>query len=701
MPDGSFLSTRPPIATEYHRPPGGVGPGPGAVRRWPVVALLAVLGIFFGAGCATVPPVSSPVQGAGAMVDHLEERALLLLLTDRRTYDPLTLSRGLDGSSALRRQTAYAVARIGDPRGTSMLEGLLADPAPEVRRAAAFALGIFPGGVGESEVRSLLGAVTDPDRHTGALAVEALGRLGVELETVVERLITVPSDELFPRLLPGLYRFDGPSVVRWAEQGLELDGPALHARAAYALARNPRPEGAPALRTLLADPDPWVRGWAARALGTVGDRGDIPRLRPLLDDAEPGPIVRALGAARRLIGTGQVAAPRDWLPRLLELLADPRPGVRLTALEVAGAWLLDDTLGLALQSFADSPAVRERELALLALAEGGDPRGAALVVRWAGAAEPSLRARVAEAAALYGAEEILATLTVDPDPEVRTAALDMRLASREDEAAAPLALAALVDPDPAVRAAALGWAEEHPLLSVEALGATAEVSRRDRLVGARVAVVGALRARAEATPLERGAAVALLEALAEDDEPAVRRGVAEALVSLDRQPPNPGPLERKPIEVYRVAVQRTRYPMRFEIVTDRGSFRVVLDGEEAPMTSLSFANLAAQGFYDGTVLHRVVPDFVVQGGDPRGDGFGTAGYTLRHEPNLLPYERGVLGMAHSGPDTAGSQFFVTLSPQPHLEGSYVAFGRVVAGDAVLDQLMQGDRIVRIVEEPAP
>lgn len=115
------------------------------------------------------------------------------------------------------------------------------------------------------------------------------------------------------------------------------------------------------------------------------------------------------------------------------------------------------------------------------------------------------------------------------------------------------------------------------------------------------------------------------------------------------------------------------------------------------MTCLNFLQLAGQGFYDGLVFHRVVPDFVVQGGDPRGDGVGGPGYSIRDEMNLLRYRRGVLGMALSGPDTGGSQFFITLSPQPHLDGGYTAFGEVVAGDGVLDRIVQGDRIVRVVE----
>lgn len=118
---------------------------------------------------------------------------------------------------------------------------------------------------------------------------------------------------------------------------------------------------------------------------------------------------------------------------------------------------------------------------------------------------------------------------------------------------------------------------------------------------------------------------------------------------------------------------------------------------EAPLTCLSFLQLAAAGYFDGTSFHRVVPDFVVQGGDLRGDGWGGPGYALRDEINRLRYERGAVGMALSGPDTGGSQFFIALVSQPHLDGGYTVFGRVVGGEAVLDRLRQRDRIVAIRE----
>ncbi|HEX9670378.1 MAG TPA: peptidylprolyl isomerase, partial [Thermoanaerobaculia bacterium] len=106
-----------------------------------------------------------------------------------------------------------------------------------------------------------------------------------------------------------------------------------------------------------------------------------------------------------------------------------------------------------------------------------------------------------------------------------------------------------------------------------------------------------------------------------------------------------------------------------------------------------------QGYFDGLRFHRIVPDFVVQDGDPRGDGSGGPGYSIRDEINRLRYRRGAVGMALSGPDTGGSQWFVTLTPQPHLDGGYTVFGEVVAGMEALDQLLQGDAIERVREVP--
>jgi cyclophilin family peptidyl-prolyl cis-trans isomerase len=114
---------------------------------------------------------------------------------------------------------------------------------------------------------------------------------------------------------------------------------------------------------------------------------------------------------------------------------------------------------------------------------------------------------------------------------------------------------------------------------------------------------------------------------------------------------------------------------------------------------MSFLKLARRGFYRSLSFHRVVPNFVIQGGDPRGDGWGGAGYSLRSEFSSLTYETGTVGIASAGKDTEGPQFFVTQSPQPHLDGRYTIIGKVVSGMAVVDTILVGDHIldVKIVQ----
>ena len=117
---------------------------------------------------------------------------------------------------------------------------------------------------------------------------------------------------------------------------------------------------------------------------------------------------------------------------------------------------------------------------------------------------------------------------------------------------------------------------------------------------------------------------------------------------------------------------------------------------EAPKTVENFVTLAKKGFYDGLKFHRVVAGFVVQGGDPKGDGTGGPGYTLKAEFNQKKHVRGSVAMARSQhPDSAGSQFYVTYGPQPHLDGNYTVFGQVVSGMEHVDQIRQGDRMASV------
>jgi cyclophilin family peptidyl-prolyl cis-trans isomerase len=131
------------------------------------------------------------------------------------------------------------------------------------------------------------------------------------------------------------------------------------------------------------------------------------------------------------------------------------------------------------------------------------------------------------------------------------------------------------------------------------------------------------------------------------------------------------------------------------IETERGVIELLLFPADAPITVHNFVTLARRHYFDGQRFHRVVPNFVIQAGDPRGDGNGGPGYAIRDELNPHRYLRGTLGMALSGPNSGGSQFFVTHAPQPHLDGGYTVFGQLRAGGEVIDRIVQGDRIDRI------
>jgi cyclophilin family peptidyl-prolyl cis-trans isomerase len=213
------------------------------------------------------------------------------------------------------------------------------------------------------------------------------------------------------------------------------------------------------------------------------------------------------------------------------------------------------------------------------------------------------------------------------------------------------------------------------------------------------------RAAALAAIAQYGAAIAapvLTSALADKDW-AVRVRAAMLLKSIDpaaaagvdaRIRPAPTTLSA---DAY-AAPHLTNPPVSTQayIDTDRGTIQLELAVLDAPLTVENFITLARKGYFNGLSIHRVVPNFVVQDGDPRGDGEGAPGYTIRDEFNERPYLRGSVGMAlDPWPDTGGSQFFIALSPQPHLDAKYTVFGRVIAGMDVVDQIQPWDVIRRV------
>jgi cyclophilin family peptidyl-prolyl cis-trans isomerase len=340
-----------------------------------------------------------------------------------------------------------------------------------------------------------------------------------------------------------------------------------------------------------------------------------------------------------------------------------------------------------------------------AIADGAAAHGVELAAAssWRASRDWQLRAATVTIDAHGSAEEAAQRLSAwlhDRDARVRTTAATA-LASLMDSATArdsarEALRAALGDPDPFVRAAALGGLSNAASITDLALALDSYAAHvADRDVDARLAFW-----QLADSALARGGA-ALPESLS-------RR--------LSTLPRPADPLERiaaariprfvawadstgtaRPLAWYQARAQEViRQPTRdAQLRTARGTITLTLLAWDAPLTVYNFTSLARRHYFDGLRFHRVVPNFVIQDGDPRGDGNGGPGYAIRDEINRQRYGRGTLGMALSGPNTGGSQWFITHSPQPHLDGGYTIFGELQSGATVLDQIVQGDRIVRI------
>jgi peptidyl-prolyl cis-trans isomerase B (cyclophilin B) len=149
---------------------------------------------------------------------------------------------------------------------------------------------------------------------------------------------------------------------------------------------------------------------------------------------------------------------------------------------------------------------------------------------------------------------------------------------------------------------------------------------------------------------------------------------------------NPPEMLIDPVKTYKAVIE-----------TSRGVIELELYPQHAPKTVNNFVFLAKEGFYDGVSFHRVIKNFMIQGGDPTGTGRGGPGYRFEDDvkENPLKHDIGVISMANSGPNTNGSQFFITHSPQPHLNGRHTVFGKVVSGQDVVDAIQQGDKMLHV------
>jgi cyclophilin family peptidyl-prolyl cis-trans isomerase len=320
----------------------------------------------------------------------------------------------------------------------------------------------------------------------------------------------------------------------------------------------------------------------------------------------------------------------------------------------------------------------------------------------------------------------LLELARDPDPARATTALQA-LAELDDPSVLPTLRVALLSDDAGILAAAATTiavrsvdASKRDADAVELLEVLVEQRTGAGELEARLSAIDALGALARtavasvdpnptAPPMVDPDAPWLARTilpLAADVHVAVRRHAREALLghpqlllafdaaerNADETRPSPFPEQ-----VASALAQFLAEPIAgLRVTTSAGAFTIEFDGVASPINQANLAALARSGFYAGLSFHRVVPGFVVQGGDPRGDGYGGPGYVVPCEWSNLRYERGTVGIALAGKDTGGSQFFVTQTPQPHLDARYTVVGQVGEGLEVIDRLLPGD-VIEAVE----
>jgi cyclophilin family peptidyl-prolyl cis-trans isomerase/HEAT repeat protein len=616
-----------------------------------------------------------------------------------------------DSEARVRRRAALAAGRVGlADAAPDLITVMRSDTDPEVRQMAAFALGLL-GDKSPSTIDALRLALADPSPLVTGRAAEALGLIGdaasapeigkLVLANVGAAATLAPDESRDPVDPPAdAFRLGVYALARLkaydalAAAVLSADGqPRVQWwPVAYALQRVEDKRAVPALLTLLRSTGAYTRAFAAKGLGTLKEASAVPVLLPLIDPASPASGV-TIEAIRALGGIADMRAsePLAKLARTAAL----NPMLRAEALRAAAACGLDTTQDFVVDMLSD-PAPTVREAAFQVVAKDDDDSFMAVLSGLDPDPHWSVRAQLATVLASKDPERSLPRLTrmlTDQDERVIPAVLKALVKLKAPDLVKTL-LQQLAKDDAIVRTyAADALGELKPDGAVDALVAAFTRGNSDAIYSARVAALTALSKYGAA------AAVPTLKLGLADREWAVRIRAAELLKTLDptvetAQAIRPAPSGRQ-VRYDTPTLLDPKVAPHVYFETEKGTIEIELDVLDAPLTCDNFVALVGKGYFEGVTVHRLVPDFVAQAGDPRGDGEGGPGYAIRDELNEEPYLRGTVGMALDYRDTGGSQFFITYSPQPHLDARYTVFGHVVAGMDVADKLTQWDVLRRV------
>jgi cyclophilin family peptidyl-prolyl cis-trans isomerase/HEAT repeat protein len=676
-----------------------------------VVAHRLLRGLTLAAAAAALGAAPARAQNEGL----IEVLAPILEATDARRWDETVLRRGLAfPDSTVREHAALAAGRLGDPGAVPLLVPTLDDSVAMVRAAGAFALGLVGDTAAVGPLIRRLTNLPVLDAESAAEMAGALARIGgqaaadfyVSVLTGREKLQAVDQQPALARMVGDAWRLGPLTPVQALLPFLTDSLEDLRWRSVYTLGRtrSAAPSLGDRMPAALMAKGASVQAAAARNLtktfaesAGVAEGAIADLLARALDNSDPQVRINAL----RSLGTFR--RPSD-ASRVALLVEDAWPGVAVQAIETLGEVGGPGAAAALTRIAAEKKSFAMRRSALVALAAVDTAAFRTSAVPWTQSRDWRERAVVAEASAEHLGEGSAVGFLPDPDARVVAATLQGWLAGTEGAPATLLGAARNLagHRDAMVRAHAAAVLERAAdPADVPALAGIIRAAAPDSFPDATINALEALSAISRSSAAGKARVDAeFLRTSRRPDDYVVRRWAEENWPEAAARwgPAWPIVTGRSALD-YREIVRRfmletspERATHVFLEVDQKGTVEIELLGDEAPLTVANFLAQVDRRFFDRLRFHRVLPNFVAQDGDPRGDGNGGPGTTLRDEPNRRRYEGMMLGMAHSGPDTGGSQWFVNLSPQPHLDGTYTIFGKVVSGHGTLLRVLQGDQI---------
>jgi cyclophilin family peptidyl-prolyl cis-trans isomerase/HEAT repeat protein len=644
-----------------------------------------------------------------ACADYESGRARILQLEDRRVSCDSLLIFLNHPHADVRALAVEALGKLQDANCTNALVKMLRDANPNVRIETAFALGQLGQKSAEKPLIDVL--YTQEILEVKLRAIEALGKIGSERSIpVLINLMKNPNSVLRAEaaLSAGrmaLRHFTHPSLSEALAHCLGDQNSEVRWKACYALMRIGKEINFDKLRQALGDSDARVRMYAVQALGNAQDAAALEAFGKILANDrdwrvqvkaanalgkyplrrianyvsfsnQPHPVrvalIQALGGSAALEPSGYIPSSREH-----NLIRH-----HLEQILITDEWQNDD-------ASRAQPSPTEIGLALISYAQLLKEAAAERIQQFVNHPHPRVRARAMQAlveCGAAGAGRIFENTYSAAPAIVKIAILE--------------ALAKMKNPEPRIFVQAL--LENDPVLAALAAQGLSQDSLRNKIYVQ--PIISAYRNLPRPVDVEVAqmmftalvkmgdtlAVSVLTEALDTPDQ-ALSKTAADALQKLTgRDYSERVAKQTQPHTNFNYKEIAALNGARAIIQTERGDIEIALHTFDAPLTVLNFVRLAEKGFFDGLTFHRVVPNFVIQGGDPRGDSWGSPGYAIRSEFNKQPFRRGSVGMASAGKDTEGCQFFITHSEQPHLDGRYTVFGQVISGMAVADAIHEDD-----------